>query len=392
VAAPDVPFGNYQYEIYLKGLAGEVPELPATYGGLEQRARESLPPEAFGYVAGGAGEERTVRANSAAFDGWRILPRMLRDVSERDLSTSVLGTELPAPALLAPIGVLGIVHEEGEVAAARAAAAMGVPAILSTSSSRTIEEFGEAMGETPHWFQLYWPTDPELAASFVARAERAGYSAIVVTIDTRLLAWRPRDIEAAYLPFIRGEGIANYTSDPVFRDGLSTPPEEDPQGAVQHWIGMFPNPGLTWDDLEFLRGRTRLPIVLKGVLDPNDVRRAVDAGVDGVVVSNHGGRQVDGAVAALDALPDVVGAAPDGYPVLFDSGIRTGADVLKALALGAVAVLIGRPYVWGLGLGGAAGVEHVVRGILGDFDLTMALSGYVSVDELEPSALRRRPT
>jgi isopentenyl diphosphate isomerase/L-lactate dehydrogenase-like FMN-dependent dehydrogenase len=388
VAGPEVPFGNYQYEIYLRGLADERPDLPVTYSALEERARESLSPEAFGYVAGGAGEERTVRANREAFEAWRILPRMLRDVAQRDLSTSVLGTEFPAPAMLAPIGVLGIVHEEAEAAAARAAAEVGIPAALSTSSTRTIEEFAEAMGDTPRWFQLYWPTGQELAASFVSRAEQAGYSAIVVTLDTRLLAWRPRDIEAAYLPFIKGEGIANYTSDPVFRAGLEKPPEEDMQAAIMHWVGQFPNPSLTWDDLAFLRGRTQLPIVLKGVLDPDDVPRAVDAGVDGVIVSNHGGRQVDGAVAALDALPEVVDAAPDDLPVLFDSGIRSGSDIFKALALGAAAVLIGRPYVLGLGLGGAEGARDVIRGLLADFDLTMALSGYTRLGELGRDALR----
>lgn len=388
MAAREVPFGNYQYEIYLRGLADERPELPVTYSALEERARESLSPEAFGYVAGGAGEERTVRANREAFETWRILPRMLRDVAQRDLSTSVLGTEFPAPAMLAPIGVLGIVHEEAEVAAARAAAEVGIPAVLSTASSRTIEEFAEAMGDTPRWFQLYWPTDRELAASFVSRAEQAGYSAIVVTLDTRLLAWRPRDIEAAYLPFIKGEGIANYTSDPVFRAGLEKSPEEDMQAAIMHWVGQFPNPSLTWDDLAFLRGRTQLPIVLKGVLDSDDVPRAVDAGVDGVIVSNHGGRQVDGSVAALDALPEVVDAAPDDFPVLFDSGIRSGSDIFKALALGAAAVLIGRPYVLGLGLGGAEGARDVIRGLLADFDLTMALSGYTRLGELGRDALR----
>jgi lactate 2-monooxygenase len=339
-------------------------------------------------VAGGAGEERTVRANREAFEAWRILPRMLRDVAQRDLSTSVLGTEFPAPAMLAPIGVLGIVHEEGEVAAARAAAEVGIPAVLSTSSSRTIEEFAEAMGDTPRWFQLYWPTDQELAASFVSRAEQAGYSAIVVTLDTRLLAWRPRDIEAAYLPFLKGEGIANYLSDPVFCAGLEKSPEEDMQAAIMHWVGQFPNPALTWEDLAFLRGRTQLPIVLKGVLDPDDVPRAVDAGVDGVIVSNHGGRQVDGSVAALDALPEVLDAAPGDFPVLFDSGIRSGSDIFKALALGAAAVLIGRPYVLGLGLGGAEGARDVLRGLLADFDLTLALSGYTRPGELGRDALR----
>ena len=391
MAAPEVPFANYQFEIYLRGISGERPELPVTYSELETAARERLPEEAYGYVAGGAGEEHTVRANRAAFDGWRIVPRMLRDVSERDLSSSLLGTELPAPVMLAPVGVLGIVHEDGELAAARGAAELGVPVVQSTAASRTIEQVAEAGGQSPRWFQLYWPTDPELAESFVARAERAGYSAIVVTVDTRMLAWRPRDITTAYLPFLGGEGIANYTSDPVFNAALDDGAEDQAQAAVLRWASLFPNPTLTWDDLAWLRERTQLPIVLKGVLDEGDARQAVDAGIDGVIVSNHGGRQVDGSIAALDALPDVVGAVPEGFPVLFDSGIRTGADVFKALALGARAVMIGRPYVWGLALGGADGVRSVLRGLLADFDLTMALTGHTTLDELGPDALRRAP-
>jgi lactate 2-monooxygenase len=391
VAAPEVPFANYQFEIYLRGISGERPELPVTYSELEAAARERLSEEAYGYVAGGAGEEHTVRANRAAFDGWRIVPRMLRDVSERDLSISLLGTELPAPVMLAPVGVLGIVHDDGELAAARGAAELGVPVVQSTAASRTIEQVAEAGGQSPRWFQLYWPTDPELAESFVARAERAGYAAIVVTVDTRMLAWRPRDITTAYLPFLGGEGIANYTSDPVFNASLDDGAEDQAQAAILRWASLFPNPTLTWDDLAWLRERTQLPIVLKGVLDEGDARQAVDAGVDGVIVSNHGGRQVDGSIAALDALPDVVGAVPEGFPVLFDSGIRTGADVFKALALGARAVMIGRPYVWGLALGGADGVRSVLRGLLADFDLTMALTGHTALDELGPDALRRAP-
>ena len=386
---PAVPFGNYQFEIYLAGLSGKLPDLPTSYASLEESAREKLSDESFGYVAGGAGEEITVRANRAAFDRWRIVPRMLVDVSERDLRTSVLGVDIPAPVMLAPVGVMSIVHDEAELAVARAARELGVPIVLSNAASTTMEDVASELGDSPRWFQLYWPTDNELAASFVSRAKDAGYSAIVVTLDTRMLAWRPRDLARAYLPFLKGQGVANYLKDPVFRAALDKSPEDDLQAAIGHWATLFANPGLSWEDLAFLQAHTDLPIVLKGVLHPDDARKAVDAGVDGLIVSNHGGRQVDGAVAALETLPDVVDAVPDDFPVLFDSGIRTGADVLKALALGARAVLVGRPYVWGLGLGGEDGVKQVLRSLLADFDLTLALSGYTKPSDVGQQALRR---
>jgi lactate 2-monooxygenase len=386
---PSVPFGNYQYEIYLEGLAGKVPELPTSYAGLDAAAREALTPEAHGYVAGGAGEELTMRANREGFDRWRIVPRMLVDVRERDVRASLLGLDMPAPLMLAPVGVMSIVHEEAERAVARAACELGIPMVLSNAASTTLEDVAVELGDSPRWFQLYWPTNNDMAASFVARAQDAGYSAIVVTLDTRILAWRPRDLSRAYLPFLKGEGVANYFHDPVFRDGLEKPPEEDPQAAVGLWATLFSNPGLNWEDLAFLQSHTDLPIVLKGVLHPDDARRAVDAGVDGLIVSNHGGRQVDGSIGAIEALPDVVDAVPDGFPVLFDSGIRTGADMVKALALGASSVLLGRPYVWGLGLGGEEGVKQVVRSLLADFDLTLALSGYTDPSQLGHQALRR---
>jgi lactate 2-monooxygenase len=384
-----IPFGNYQFEIYLEGLGGKVPDLPTTYREMEQRAQERLSAEAYGYVAGGAGEEITVKANRAAFERWRIVPRMLVDVTARDLSTNVLGIDLPAPVMIAPVGVMSIVHDEAERAVARAAAELDLPMILSNAASTTMEDVAQELGDTPRWFQLYWPTDNDLAASFVARAKDAGYSAIVVTLDTRLLAWRPRDLSRAYLPFLKGEGVANYLQDPVFRDALDKSPEEDLQAAIGHWATLFSNPGLSWDDLAFLQDHTDLPIVLKGVLHPDDARRAVDAGVDGLIVSNHGGRQVDGSIAALEALPEVAEAVPDDFPVLFDSGIRTGADVFKAIALGAKAVLVGRPYVWGLGLGGQEGVKQVLRSLLADFDLTLALSGYTKPSDVGQHSLRR---
>jgi lactate 2-monooxygenase len=356
---------------------------------LEREAERVLTPGAFGYVAGGAGSEDTMRANREAFRRWRIVPRMLRDVSQRDLRTDVLGTPMPAPLMLAPIGVQSIVHPDAEEAVARAAAATGVPMVLSTASSKSMEEVAAANGDAPRWFQLYWPRDPDLAVSFMARAERAGYSAIVVTLDTWLLAWRPRDLQQAYLPFLHGVGCANYFSDPVFRAALQKPPEEDTPAAVLHFQSVFSDPSVTWERLAFLRENTRLPIVLKGILHPKDARRALDHGVDGVIVSNHGGRQVDGAIGALDALPGVADAIGGKIPVLFDSGIRTGSDVFKALALGARAVLLGRPYVWGLGQGGEDGVRTVIRGMLAELDLTLALSGYTTFAEVDRTALER---
>jgi len=383
------PFGNYQLDIYQQGPVAKLTEVPFTFAELERKSAAKLTPGAFGYVAGGAGAEDTMRANLEAFTHWRIVPRMLRNVATRDLRTTILGMAMPAPVMLAPVGVLSIVHPEAEVAVARAAAALGVTMVLSTASSRSLEEVAQAMGTSPRWFQLYWPKDRDFAASLLRRAEQAGYSAIVVTLDTWLLGWRPRDLSGAYLPFMRGEGLANYLTDPVFCSRLAKPPREDMAAAVAHWASTFSDPSVTWDDLRFLREHTRLPLMLKGILHPDDARRAADLGMDGVIVSNHGGRQVDGAIAALDALPGVVTAAGK-LPVLFDSGIRTGADIVKALALGAKAVLLGRPYVHGLALEGEAGVTVVLRALLAELDLTMALSGISRLDQLSSKMLHRR--
>ncbi|WP_285778573.1 lactate 2-monooxygenase [Microtetraspora sp. NBRC 13810] len=381
------PPSAYQFEIYLKGLAGERPRFPTDLTTLEDVARGRTDPAVFGYIAGGAGAGSTVRANRDAFDRRRIVPRMLRDVSRRDLGRTVLGTPMPAPVMLAPVGVLSIAHPEGELAVARAAAALGVPMVLSTSSSHTLEEVAAAGGEGPRWFQLYWPRSRELAVSMLGRAAAAGYTALVVTLDTWLLGWRPADLDQAYLPFLRGVGVANYFADPVFRAMLDKPVEEDPNAAVLCWSEQFADPTKTWEDLAFLREHWQGPIVLKGILHPDDARRAVDAGMDGVLVSNHGGRQVDGSIAALDALPAVAAAVGDRAEVLFDGGVRTGADVAKALALGARAVLVGRPYAYGLALGGEEGVRHVLRCLLAELDLTVALSGHTGVDTLTPDIL-----
>jgi lactate 2-monooxygenase len=382
-----VPYANYQYEIYLRGMANQRPARTLDWRQLEQDAYNLLRRGPRGYIAGGAGLGQTMRANREAFDRWRILPRMLRDVSERSLSRTVLGAELPAPVLLAPIGVQTLAHPEGELAMARGAASVGVPLVASSAASHTIEQIAQAAGELTRWYQLYWPRDRELARSFVERAERAGYGAIVVTLDTWLLGWRPADLSEAFLPFLWGEGNRNYLEDPVFRGLLDVAPEEDMQAAIGQWAWQFANPSVSWGDLAFLRECTKLPIVLKGILHPDDARLAVEHGVEGVLVSNHGGRQVDGAVGALAALPGVVQAVDGRSEVLFDSGIRSGADALKALALGARAVLLGRPYIWGLALGGEEGVVEVLRSFLADLDLAMALSGYANIDEVNASTL-----
>ncbi|HEU5105269.1 MAG TPA: alpha-hydroxy-acid oxidizing protein [Solirubrobacterales bacterium] len=378
---------DYYREIYARGLGGETPAVPVAVADLEQQALAAMDPKAANYVWAGAGSEDTIDANAAAFRRHRIVPRMLRDVSERDLTTTVLGTSMPAPLLLAPIGVQKVVHEDGELATARAAAAVGVPMIASTASHFSLEEIAEAGGEAPRWFQLYWPNDPALARSMVERAERVGYEAIVLTVDTFIPGWKPRDLQQAWLPFLNGMGVANYFQDPVFRAGLELTPEEDVGAATGHFLGVQANPALNWDDLAQLREMTSLPILIKGIQHPDDAREAVRQGIDGIVVSNHGGRQVDGAIASLDALPAIVEAAGDDLAVLFDSGVRGGADVLKALALGADAVCLGRPYIWGLALDGQAGVETVLKMVLAELDLTMALCGLTRPEEIGPGLL-----
>jgi len=381
-------FADYYREIYARGLSGEKPSIPVSIAELEQQAEAAMEEGVANYVFATAGAEDTARANRAALDRRRIVPRMLRDVAQRDLSTTLLGTELPAPLLLAPIGVQRGVHEDGELATARAAAALGVPMIASTASAHTLEEIAAACGEGPRWFQLYWPNERELLESFVSRAEAAGYGAIVVTVDTFIPGWKPRDLQQAWLPFLEGIGNANYFQDPVFRAGLEKTPEEDQGAATGRYLGVLANPSLTWDDLDLLRELTSLPILVKGIQHVDDAREAARRGLDGIVVSNHGARQVDGAIGSLDALEPIAAAVGGELTILFDSGIRGGADMIKALALGADAVCLGRPYLWGLALDGQAGVEAVLKTILGEFDLTMALCGYTSPDQLGPDALR----
>ncbi|SMH47178.1 alpha-hydroxy-acid oxidizing protein [Mesorhizobium australicum] len=404
-----------QMQIYVPGVGGARPLVPVAPDALEAKAAAAMSPDAAAYIVGGAGMESTMRANRAAFERHRFVPRVLNDVSTRDLSVELFGRRHAAPVLLAPVGVLEMVHPEADLAVARAAAAEGIGYVFSNQASVAMEKTAAAMGSAPRWFQLYWSSDDAFVQSLVGRAESCGCEAIVVTLDTTLLGWRPRDLDKASLPFLKGQGLAQYLSDPVFRAAIPAKAPETgvkPRGlgvieallslrrkgkafdlsigqvraAVGHFVATYSRPDLTWADIARLRAMTKLPILLKGVRHADDARLAKEHGVDGLVVSNHGGRQVDGEIATLDALPGVVAAAGE-MPVLMDSGIRSGADMAKALALGARAVLLGRPYVYGLALAGEAGVGEVIRNVIAEFDLTLALIGRTRATELGPECL-----
>ncbi|MEO8108426.1 MAG: alpha-hydroxy-acid oxidizing protein [Ginsengibacter sp.] len=378
---------QYQLQIYFAGTQNLKPQLPVSFEELECRAKEVMKPEAFAYIAGSAGSEITTANNKEAFNHWQIIPRMMGDVSQRSIAIELFGMKLPTPLLLGPVGVLSIAHPEAEVAVARAAKSLQVPQVVSTVSSKTIEEVASVHGDHPHWFQLYWGRNNDFTRSIISRAEQAGYSAIVVTLDTRLFAWRERDIQNAYLPFLYNEGLANYFTDPVFLAQAGDPAKDKLQ-TMMHFANCFSNPSSTWDDLAIIRDCTKLPVILKGIQHPNDAKKALDHGADGIIVSNHGGRQLDGAIGALDTLSEIAEAVGKKTTILFDSGIRRGADVFKAMALGAKAVLIARPYAYGLALAGEQGVKEVVANLLADIDLTLGLAGCKSWAEVTKDKLR----
>ncbi len=382
-------FGAMQNEIYNAGLRGVLPTFPVDFATLEKRAHEALGPSLTNYVAGGCGDEHTQDQNSAAFHHWGMVPRMMVDCSERDFSIELFGHRYPTPLFMAPIGLNGEASQDrhGDMAAARASALTGVPFCVSTLANDPLEDVKAACADTPAWFQLYTPRNRELATSLIRRAEEAGYKALVVTLDTWVTGWRPRDLNASNFPQLRGKVLVNYFSDPVFRSLLAKPPEEDMQAAIFTWAATF-GQVLTWDDMAWFKSVTKLPIVLKGICHPDDARRAVDCGADAVYCSNHGGRQANGGIATIDLLEDVVAASGD-TPVLFDSGVRSGTDAVKALALGARAVGVGRPYTYGLALGGAEGAAWVLRSILAEADLLMAVNGYPTLADVRGAGAKR---
>lgn len=421
-----------QSAIYRAGISGTRPAVPIDGDALEAAARKALSAEAFAYIAGGAGAERTMAANRAAFGRWQLWPRPLRDVSTRDLSIDFLGKRRPTPLLLAPLGVMEMAHPDADLAVARAAAFFGVPYTLSNQASFPMEEVRDAAPDAARLFQLYWSASDELNASLLRRAEASGCEAIVVTLDTHLLGWRTRDLDLAFLPFTRGMGIAQYTSDPVFqqlvrersrplagttsapakvkitaksvaagltiarkgaaltgsdsiRDNLRSPL---PRAAVETFLDVFSTPALTWDDLAKAREWTSLPIIVKGIVHPDDAIRALDVGMDGVWISNHGGRQIDQSVPTLEVLPTIADRIAGRVPIVFDSGVRQGSDAAIALALGATAVALGRPYSYGLGIAGEDGVREVIRNVLAELDITLGLTGCTSIDQLGRDTLR----
>jgi len=410
-----------QREIFLGKLRGQKRAIPVSFSKLREKARQKLSKEAFAYIAGSAGRESTKSSNQEAFKRWKIVPKMLRGVSSGDARVDLFGTSLPTPFLLAPIGVLEMAHKQADLAVSKAAAEEGVPFIFSSQASVSMEECSSVMGNAPRWFQLYWSTNNDLVASFVKRAETSGCSSIVLTLDTTMLGWRPRDLDLDFLPFLRGMGIAQYTSDTVFNEMMQSPPSQqqespkptveslkvlyqmsknypgsfwknlfsdEPRKAVQTFIETYSRPSLSWEDLSFLRSLTDLPILLKGILSPDDARKAVEADMDGIIVSNHGGRQVDGGISSVDALSTITQTIEGEIPVLMDSGIRSGSDIFKALALGADAVLLGRPYVYALAIAGEAGVREMIQNYRADFELTMRLSGLQSVGDIDRNCLQ----
>ncbi|KAK0222161.1 oxidoreductase [Armillaria fumosa] len=384
---------------------------------IEEKAKERLKdyPGAFMYAGGNAGTGSTYRANLKAFQRYRIIPRMLVNTTVRNLEATILGVRYPSPLLIAPIGVQGIFSAEGELAPARAARNLKIPFILSTVSSRSMDEVARENGSGHRWYQLYWPKSQDVTISLLKRAKVNGFSALVITLDTMALGWRPHDLDISYMPLIHGVGMECGRSDPVFMAKFGLQPIQDHRPEFPYnplardklisegdskaleesklgnaWLaevcsGQFHS----WEDLKFIRDNWDGPIVLKGIQRRNDAEKALESGINGIVVSNHGGRQVDGAIPSLYALAEIMDSdkikqaqKAGKLTVLFDSGIRTGSDIIKAMALGAQGVLLGRPFLYGAILAGQAGVEQVIKQTMADLDTTLGLSGYASLDEI----------
>ncbi len=376
-----------QGAIYLRGLSGAKPAIPTSFTGLEAAAKAAMTGEAWAYVAGGAGLESAMDANRAAFARAQIAPRMLGGAGQRDLSCEIFGVRAAAPVFTSPIGVLEMMHKDADLAVARAAGRLNIPMIISSQASFPMEEIAKANGDGPRFYQLYWGKSDALAESFVKRAQACGCKGVFITLDTTILGWRPRDLDIGFLPFLRSQGIAQYTSDPTFRAMLAQTPEDNPQAAAFQFTQIFSDPGLDWARIAKIRSWTNLPVILKGIMRADDAEKAMSEGYDGILVSNHGGRQVDGGVGALDALAAIVAAVKGRAPVLFDSGVRCGADIFKALALGAKIACLGRPYVYGLAIAGEAGVETVLEHLLAELDITMALNGCKTPGDINRACL-----
>jgi 4-hydroxymandelate oxidase len=355
--------------------------LPINLFEYESLAKTHLSQMALDYYNSGAGDELTLQDNRAAFDRYRLRPRMLIDVSQRDLTTTILGQSLSMPILIAPMAFQCLAHREGEVATAKAAQEIGAAMVLSTLSTKSIEEVANERKNIPQWFQLYIHKDRSLTRNLVERAEKSGFSALCLTVDAPLLGRRERDRHNQFtLP--SGMELANLTA---IKD-LAIPETVGESGLFTYFAQQI-DPSITWGDLEWLRSQTQLPILLKGILRGDDAKKAVEYGVQGIIVSNHGGRQLDGAIASLDALPEIVKTVGDRIEILIDGGIRRGTDILKALALGAKAVLVGRPILWGLAVSGEAGVRHVLELLRDELDLAMALSGCPSLRDIDASLI-----
>jgi isopentenyl diphosphate isomerase/L-lactate dehydrogenase-like FMN-dependent dehydrogenase len=414
-SAPKTTWSSFLSQIYItdrRPVNGSY-----DYRAVEEKAREVTKDNhaAFNYTFGSAGIGRTYRDNLEALEQWRIIPRMLRNATDRNLETTLFGVKLPSPVLIGPVGLQGILHKDGELATASAAARVGVPFVLSTESTRSIEDVAKANGDGHRWYQLYWPRSDDLTLSILGRAKAAGFTALVLTLDTFIIGWRPLDLATAYLPSEAAVGVQVGTSDPVFMKRMGEPvrPDERPafpldleafrkrlaagdkQAAVALKLGTGwvdeTNSGLfrTWEDLKFLRDNWDGPIVLKAIQTVEDAHAAMDARMDGIIVSNHGGRQIDGAISTFSALEKITASSrvsvaqkKGTFTVLFDSGIRQGCDVIKAIAMGAQGVLIGRLFMYGLAIDGEQGVEEVLRSLLADTEVTLGLSGYKSIEEI----------
>lgn len=414
---------SYESAVFQAGLHSAKPPFSFHPSDWESQAKDVLSANSWGYIHGNAGNGSTYKKNLAAFDRWSIVPSRLRasrkdeqgNEAFSDTRTTVFGgQELPFPVAIAPIGVQKIFNPLGEVAAARAAAKLGVPYTLSTASSTSIEDVAKAMddaaGEGPQptrWFQLYWPErkNDDITASLLSRAKKSGYSALFVTLDTYVLGWRPADMNHGYNPFIHPDriGVEIGLTDPVFQRRFKEEHGYEIEEAGRHeseltghnlgdvageWTKIvFPGHSHAWEDVASLKEHWDGPIVLKGIQSVEDARKAVEVGVQGIVVSNHGGRQQDGGVSSLGMLPRIVEAVGDKIEVFFDSGVRCGSDIMKAYALGAKCVFVGRPYAYGLAIGGEEGVQHVLRSMCGDLLLNMHLAGLRGLDEVTKDIL-----